>query len=188
MRHHNDLLSRLKANWFNHFQMQWIEDCYISIYVSRAYRYWLSITFKKSDSEILHLKGKSEEKIFTGYLHTFGPLNGKPRNMNKTGAFLIHQPISAHILIPFLLERQVRDVSVVAFLAFPFLLRSLFMWLGLWLFGWLGLVWFVSFVECTKTARVLFVKTYVLFSILCSNSWQILLFLQMWNMFGYDQI
>lgn len=26
--HNNDLLSRLKANWFHHFQMQWVEDCY----------------------------------------------------------------------------------------------------------------------------------------------------------------
>lgn len=46
--------------------------------------------------------------------------------MNTAGALLIHQPISAHILMPFLLELEVRDVSVIAFLAFPFLLHSLF--------------------------------------------------------------
>lgn len=45
--------------------------------------------------------------------------------MNKAGALLIHGCISAHILIQFLLELEVTDVSLVVFLAFPFLLFSL---------------------------------------------------------------
>lgn len=66
--------------------------------------------------------------------------------MNKVGALRIHQPVSAHLLISFLLKSlkfllklEVRDISAVAFLAFPDLLHSLFTRLGLWLVGW---VWF----------------------------------------------
>lgn len=48
-------------------------------------------------------------------MHSFGPLHGKPRNLKKAGVSLAHQSISTHIFIPFLLELEVRGVSVLHF-------------------------------------------------------------------------
>lgn len=163
--------SKLKANWFHHFQMQWIENCYINVSVSRAYRLRLSIIFLKS--QILRditFKRKSEEKIFSWYLHSFSSSNGKLRDMNKAGVLFIHGCISAHILIQFLLELEVTDVSLVVFLAFPFLLFSVFIWLGLCFLG----------VEFTKTERVLFIKLYATLDKCC--------YFRVWNVCVYHHM
>lgn len=95
-------------------------------------------------------------------MHPFGPVHGKPRNFNKAGVLLTHQSISTHIFIPFLLELEVRDVSVVGFLVLPFFPVTFNLHMtGLLVFCLLGFS--LVFVGFSKTVRVFFIKNYILF-------------------------
>lgn len=99
--------------------MQWIEDYYNNIYVSRAYRL-CQLLFKSRFWDIAFKRKIWKINIQLVYALFWSFTHSKPRNLKKAGVLLTHQSISTHIFIPFLLELEVRDVSVIAFLDFLF--------------------------------------------------------------------
>lgn len=113
--------------------------------------------FLKADSEISHLKGKSEKEAHSWYMHSFGPLHGKLRNLKKAGVLQAHQSISNHIFIPFLLRS---GVFLWLYFRFSFfhvtaVMFSLHMTEPLF-FCLLGFS--LIFLGFSKTASVLFIK------------------------------